>query len=183
MGGGTAGDWGVCQLWHVDVTRRPVALSAAMVEAVGRAALGESPALTPPDLLYLRFQRALRGAGGALAAGWPTLLPADVELLSPPLAAGGRRLLREVVLPVMERLAGHPWWRRIGEDDAYRHAALRLLLDYGTDRVFAAGLMPAVPDGEAPPAWGRLVWLGHRGDALPRSLDAEPDPVASGVTP
>jgi hypothetical protein len=168
-----AAHWGIGQIWHVAVQREPVRLGAAMVELVGRAALGQPLAEAAADLLYLRYHRLLQRAADRWEVAWPTFVPADVERLSPPLVAGGRRLLAAAILPVMARLDDHPWWRRARQDEAYRHAVLRLMLDYGTDRVFDAGLVAPAPRGEAPPAWGRFVWLGRRGDALPRSVDAE----------
>jgi hypothetical protein len=168
----TAGHWGIGQLWHVGVRREPVRLGADLVELVGRAALGEPLAGATAELLYLRYHRLLRRSDDRYEVIWPTFVPTDVERLSPPLTAGGHRLLAEAILPVMKRLDDHPWWCRARQDESYRHAVLRLMLDYGTDRVFDAGLVDPAPAGEAPPTWGRFVWLGRRGDALPRFVEA-----------
>jgi hypothetical protein len=99
------------------------------------------------------------------------------------LARGGRRLLREAVEVAIEGLAGHPWWQRMRCDDSYRHALLRLMLEYGADRVFDAGLLAPAGPG-LPASWGRWIWLGRRGDALPRMLArAVREPALEEVTP
>ena len=170
----SSGDWGAGQLWHLAVRRAPIKLSSAMVDVLGRLALGEPVARPSAELLYLRHQRLVSEKERGHEVQWPTFQPGDTGLLSAALFAGGRRLLREAILPAIERLADHPWWCRQRDDDSYRHALLRLALDYGTDRVFDAGLLSPPPAaGVPPPAWGRWLWLGARGDALPRRRDAE----------
>ena len=48
------------------------------------------------------------------------------------------------------------------DPEAYRHAALRLILDLGIDRVISAGVCDPFPDlpnlSETPAAWGRWLW-------------------------
>ncbi len=168
-----SGDWAAGQLWHLAVRQPRVRLGRTMVETLGAAVTGGSVAASAPETLYLRFNGVLQGHDGGWQVTWPAFPAADAELLSAPLREGGDRLLAEAIQPAMARLADHPWWRRAVEDDAYRHAVLRLTLDYGTDRVFDAGLLPEPPlDGEVPVSWGRWLWLGRRGDALPRRRDA-----------
>jgi hypothetical protein len=169
----SSGDWGAGQLWHLAARRPAIRLSPTMVEVLGRLALGEPVARPSAELLYLRHRRLIGQQERGCEVRWPTFLPGDTRLLSAVLWAAGRRLLREAILPAIDRLADHPWWCRQKSDDSYRHALLRLALDYGTDRVFDAGLLSPPPVGEPPPAWGRWLWLGVRGDALPRRRDAE----------
>ena len=167
-----AGDWAAAQLWHPAVRRRPVRLTPAMVDLLGRTALGTAPP-AGADVLYLRHARVLvgkQGGGAGVELGWPVFVPADAARLSVPLAHAADRIFRQAVVPALDALAQRPWWRRRGGDPSYRHAGLRLLLSYACQRVY--GELLAEPPAEVAESWGRWLWLGRRGDALPRSGEA-----------
>lgn len=166
------GDWGAGQLWHRAVRRSAVRLSPAMVALAGRVAIGQPEPAAPREMLYLRHQRLVRRAGDGFEVTWPTFRPRDAARLSRPLRHGGRRLLSAAITPALATLAEHPWWGRCRDDDSYRHLVLRLMLEYGADRAFSSGLLADPPRGEAPETWGRWLWLGRQGDALPRCRDA-----------
>lgn len=167
-----AGEWGAGQLWHPAVRRSPMRLAPAMVDVLGRAALGEPPA-PGAEVLYLRHRGLLRTAAGALEVAWPAFLPADAAALSAPLAEAAGRIFGQAVRPALDAVAERPWWRDGRQDESHRHAVLRLLLNYACQRVF--GTVLPVPRAEMPESWGRWLWLGSAGDALPRRRDAAAD--------
>lgn len=148
---------GFGQLWHRAVERPPLALSTSAVRQLYRVACG-----APPDereLLYLRYLNLVerRQDGYRLCVpAWPA---ADFERLRAPLAAGARRLVDEALSPALAALLEHPWWRQRRGHDACLHAGVRLVLEYGIDRVVQAGHLPPFPRGsEVPAAWGRWLW-------------------------
>lgn len=165
------GRWGLGQLWHREVPRRPVPAGPRMVDQLGRAALGQPLAATA-ESLYLRHAGLLRRRGPGLEPAVPAFLPADAAALSERLGAAAERAIAEVVSPALARAATLVWWRETGPGPARGSALVRLILDYVTERVFDAGLVPFPAEAAGDEAWGRWLWLGEPGDALPRSRTA-----------
>jgi hypothetical protein len=151
---------GVAQMWHVRVKQPRLRLEPRMAEVLARHACGE-PVQSGPDVVYLRYIKLLRG--GEITV--PAFLPADTERLLEPLMAGAARIVREAILPALERFRWQDLQSGTDAVEGYRHSAVRLLLEYAIDRVVDAGLIPPFPEGEGvPPAWGTWLWIepAHR---------------------
>lgn len=148
------------QLWHCRLTRPSVRLTEAHRRLLASLAADvQRAALDPESRLYLGYLGLLRKVESAWRPGIPYFGPADSERLLPLLRRGAAQLVRSAVVPALDLLAGHPWWGDRAADDRYRHAAVRLILEYGIDRVVAAGLLAPFPEqGKVVAAWGRWLW-------------------------
>lgn len=142
----------LAQLWHVRVPRSPLGLE----REVGRdllAAAAEQEPLPQRSKLVLTFLKLVRGGEPAV----PVFHPEDSDRVLAPMLEAAERIVEEVVSPTFALLEDHPWWR---DHEGQRTAAVRLILEYITTRSVEAGLLPPFPDGEdAPPSWGRWIWL------------------------
>lgn len=153
------------QLWHLDVQRPNGRLSPRMADLLVRAARGEDLGDAAREALFLRHLGLLRRSGSRLEVRIPVFDPAVTERLLPILDAGGRRLVADAVAPALERLADHPWWGPRIDRQAYRHAAVRLVLEYGVDCVIASDVLAPFPAPEGlSPAWGRWIWAEPAGE-------------------
>jgi hypothetical protein len=162
--GDTAGRCGFAQLWHRDVKRPNLRLDEGMVALLGRLAAGNRPTAAPPkSLLYLRYVKLLEQQDRELRLAVPAFDAGDFDRLLVPMVAGARSLVAEAVAPALERAMAHSWWGRQGDQGSHCHAAVRLMLEYGIDRVIAEGLLAPFPRGAAEPAWGRWVWVESGG--------------------
>ncbi len=159
------------QLWHRRVPRQPPAFSPRLIEQMARLARRDSAGSSPGEMLLLRHLKLVDTRPGAPPRFHvPVFGPRDVELLQPPLEKGAERIVREVIEPAFELAAGHPWWRRTADEAPYRHAVVRLLLDYITDRMVDSGLLPPFPAvGEDGPGWGRWLVLESEEASSPGS--------------
>lgn len=147
------------QLWHRRCPREGLRLSPEAVTELARVARGEAGGRISKELLYLRHLKLVAREEGELRAQVPVFTPADTERLLPILLEGARRLVHDVIIPGLDMLSYDTWWRERADQDAYRHAAVRLILEYGVDRVIAAKILAPFPvDGELPAAWGRWLW-------------------------
>lgn len=151
------------ELWHHRTRRSEARLSPAMVEALARIAEGNGAGAVggagARELLYLKHLKLARTVEGALQLQFPAFGTADTERLLGPLTEGAGRLVEEAVLPALELLGRAPWWREAMQDAACRHAAVRLILEYGIDRTIAAGVCEPFPAAEElPVTWGRWLW-------------------------
>lgn len=156
------------ELWHRGVRRSEPRLSPSLVEILVRIARGEEAGGTPRDLLVLKHLKLVRTAGRALRLQVPAFPQADTARLRVPLEEGARKLVAEAVLPALDLLEHHPWWREGLRSAAYRHAAVRLILEHGIDRVIAAGVCDPFPASrEVPVEWGRWLWEDPAGDLVP----------------
>lgn len=156
------------ELWHRRARQTEPRLGPSLVEALSRIARGEPGGVHPRDLLVLRHLKLVRTAGGSLQLQVPAFGVADTARLSAPLKEGARQLVEGAIDPALELLEHHPWWRERLRSEAYRHVALRLILDAGIDRVIAAGICDPFPDGpDIPVEWGRWLWEGPAGDLFP----------------
>lgn len=165
---------GVAQLWHVAVERPALRLSRPAAELLVRRVLGETVDTTSRHWLFLKFL-------GFLQRGEPTVpafRPEDSERLLEPLMEGGDRLVREAVRPALEAASRLPRWAAVEDDPGPRHAAVRLILEYGVDTVLDAGLLEPFPRGRPAPAWGRWIWIeeGPTPRLLPTALAPEDSP-------
>lgn len=150
---------GLAQLWHTRVARQPLKVNAEMVGALARHAVGQ-PVGADRDWLYLRYLKLVRS--GAITI--PVFGPEDTPRLLAPLQAGAARLVEEAISPALELAAEHPWWQQLHQRGGFRHAALRLVLEYAVDRVIDAGLLAPFPSGaDVPLAWGRWLWIEPEG--------------------
>lgn len=154
----------VAQLWHRTVQRPELRLSHGMVDLLVRAACGqegdsaEEEAGSSKDALYLRYLGFLAGPGVEPVVRVPVFGVDETQRLLPILVEGARRLVGDAIRPALDGLGFDPWWRERIDKDPYRHAAVRLALEYGIDCVVGAKVIPAFPVGKCPTAWGRWVW-------------------------
>lgn len=147
------------QVWHRRCRRDGFRLGPKAVAELARVARSEAGDSTSKELLYLRHLKLVIRQEGEFRAQVPVFGPADTERLLPILSQGARWLVHDAIVPSMEVLAYHPWWRERIDQDAYRHAAVRLILEYGVDRVIEARILDPFPAGtELPVAWGRWLW-------------------------
>ena len=161
------------QLWHRTVTRQPLRLEKAMSDALVQLARGEAEVSSSREWLFLKFTKLVRE--GKVVP--PVFGPDDTTRLLEPLMSAGVELVEKAVTPAFEMAARDPWWGRLNEDASYRHAVVRLVLEYATDRVVSAGLLPPFPTGEVDVTWGRWVWIepdDSPGRLVPPSFDAQP---------
>jgi len=155
------------ELWHRRFRRTGPRPGPALVEILARIARGEPAGGSSRDLLLLKHFRLVRTAGGVPRLQVPAFGAGDAARLRGPLEQGARRLVAEAIDPALELLERHPWWRERVRSEAYRHAALRLILDHGIDRVLAAGVCDPFPDlPGVPVAWGRWLWDDPAGDLV-----------------
>jgi hypothetical protein len=155
------------QLWHRGIRRTEPRLSPSLLETLLRIARGNLEG-NPKDLLVLKHLKLVRTAGRALQLEVPVFREMDVARLEGPLERGARRLVAMAIVPALDQLERHPWWQEGGLSAARRHAAIRLILEHGIDRVIAAGVCEPFPvDREVPVAWGRWLWDDPTGDLLP----------------
>jgi hypothetical protein len=147
------------QLWHRNVDRGEGRFTSAMVACLGELSAGAQQTQRAGELLYLRHLGLVRRIEGRFRVEIPVFGPSDTRLLLPVLVAGARRLVADAIGPALDLLAHHPWWRERFRLDRYRHAAVRLVLEYGIDRVILSKVLAPFPKGGALPAeWGRWVW-------------------------
>lgn len=127
-----------------------------MVELLAAHARGERVALGGPDALYLRFAKLLRGSEIII----PTFLPDDTERMLAALGPSASRIVEQALLPAIEEVKRLPSWGEVDRSESYRHAAVRLLLEYATDRVVDAGLLAPFPEGVGVAStWGTWLWI------------------------
>lgn len=163
------------ELWHRRIHRTKCRLSPSLLELLVQIARGPGsagpenwPGGTPRDLLILKHLKLVRTAGRTLRLQVPAFGEADTARLRGPLEQGARRLVADAILPALDLLERHPWWREGVQSMAHRHAAIRLILEHGIDRAIAAGVCDPFPeDGEIPVEWGRWLWDDPAGDLLP----------------
>lgn len=162
--GGEAGNRGQAercgfgQLWHCAVERPPLALAASGVRQLSDLALGAGG--DQRELLYLRYLKLVERRRDGFHLRFPAFSVTEFERLMTPLASGAGRLVAEAVEPALAALAADPWWRARQERDACLHAGVRLVLEYGVDRVVDSGRLPPFPRGsDVPAAWGRWLWM------------------------
>lgn len=148
------------QLWHRRTRITSERLSIPHVQALARVAFsGEGASLPPRELLYLRHLRLVRRAGSSFKIQVPAFEPAAARQLLAVLVPAAKRLEEDAVNPALDRLFNHPWWQPRGQEDSFRHAAVRLILEYGIDRVIASRLLAPFPEsGDLPASWGRWLW-------------------------
>lgn len=147
------------ELWHRRTRQAEPRLGPALVEMLARIARGEPAGGSPKELLVLKHLRLVRTSGGAPRLQVPAFGDSDTARLRGPLEQGARRLAAGAIDPALELLERHPWWHDRVRSEAYRHVALRLVLDYGIDRVISAGVCDPFPDpAETPVEWGRWLW-------------------------
>jgi Transglutaminase-like superfamily len=163
--------WALGQLWHRQLARRPVRVSGEMVEQLGRVVLGRSIEGSAESLL-LRHAGLLRRRGAEWEPRLPVFRPGEATILSERLAAAAGRAVREVIEPALACAGGLLWWRSSAARGALSAPVVRLVLDQITERVFDAGLVAPLEAIAEDRAWGRWLWLGEVGDALPRSQGA-----------
>jgi hypothetical protein len=156
------------ELWHRRTRQTEPRLGPSLVEVLARLARGEQTGAYPRDLLVLRHLKLVRTVGGSLRLQVPAFGAADTARLGAPLEEGARRLVTDAIDPALELLKRHPWWRERIRSGAYRHVALRLILDSGIDRVISAGVCDPFPNGpDTPVEWGRWLWEDPEGDLFP----------------
>ena len=147
------------ELWHRRTRQAEPRVSPALVEMLARIARGEPAGGSPRELLVLKHLRLVRTSGGALRLQVPAFGASAAARLRGPLEQGARRLVADAIDPALALLERHPWWRERVRSEAHRHVALRLILDYGIDRVISAGVCDPFPElPEAPVEWGRWLW-------------------------
>lgn len=157
------------QLWHRTVPRGDLRLSPQLVDCLLQEAgltTADSPAAAHgKHRLYLRHLGFLKPSQNGTKLPFPVFGQSETRELLPTLSTAGRRLVEEGVKPALDVLVDHPWWGSRVENDAYRHAAVRLILEYGVDRALETGALPPFPATEnEPPVWGRWLWQ-EPGDA------------------
>ena len=164
------------QLWHRKVRRGHVRMTSALVSLLAEVALGSSGSLSAEELLYLRHLGLLRKSGSSFRVEVPVFGPDDSENLLPILVEGGQRLVADAIVPALDSLAYHPWWRERYRQDRYRHAAVRLVLEYGIDRVILSKTLEPFPEQkDLPVEWGRWLWIEPEGNLtlMPNILSRE----------
>ena len=155
------------ELWHRRIPRTGPQLGPALVEILARIARGEPAGGSPRELLLLKHLRLVRTSRGAPRLQVPAFGASDTARLRGPLEQGARVLVAEAIDPALALLEGHPWWRERVRSEAYRHAAIRLILDQGIDRVISAGVCDPFPEPpDVPVGWGRWLWDDPVGDLV-----------------
>jgi len=149
------------ELWHHRARRTEPRMSrSSLVAVLLRIARGERAAGSPEELLYLKHLKLVRTVGGSLQLQVPAFGAADAERLLVPLTEGARQLVAEAIVPALDILEDrHGWWRERIRHQAYRHAAVRLVLEYGIDHAISAGVCdPFLQAARLPVEWGRWLW-------------------------
>ena len=152
---------GLGQLWHSRVKRARLQIAPALVEPLARFALGDIEAIDKPRWQFLRYLKMVSGPRDQGELRLPHFLPAEVTALRNVLDPAAREVAHKIAEPACDLLDTH-LTRRRGSQDAgsfNRFAALRLLLDYATDRLIQTGLLHPFPVGEPTAAWGRWLWI------------------------
>ncbi|HEX4953123.1 MAG TPA: transglutaminase domain-containing protein [Thermoanaerobaculia bacterium] len=153
------------QLWHRRVGRTPPTLARPLLDLL--AGLAEADAVPPGSRSWLLLRHlglARSFAPSARGLVFPVFGPADTSLLEEPLGRGAERVVSEVLMPAFELAAEDPWWRRSRQQRAFRHAIVRLMLEYVIDRAVAERVVPPFPPAaEASPGWGRWLWSEPEG--------------------
>jgi hypothetical protein len=153
-----ASGWTLAQLWHRGLERSPLSIRDELVGFLGGLAAGDPGDADAPGWLHLRYVGLARRVGRSHDLLVPSFAPDEWLHLSTRLHAGAGRLLEEAIFPALGRLSGQPFWGDAAAAGRL-YTAVRLLLDYATDRLVDSGLLAAFPAREqAPPAWGRLLW-------------------------
>ena len=149
----------IAQLWHRAIPRDTLRLKSSHVSTLLRIAAGDQLDRGSADVLYLRHLKLLRSAGSSLQVQVPFFGPSDVEKLQAVLTSGAERLVNDAVVPALESIGSHDWWRDKLQHEGYRHAAVRLILEYGVDRVIASKVLEPFPGGQDLfYSWGRWIW-------------------------
>jgi hypothetical protein len=118
-------------------------------------------------MLVLKHLQLVRTSAGAPRLQVPAFGASDAARLREPLEQGARRLVAGAIDPALALLKLHPWWRERVRSEAYRHVAIRLILEYGIDRVISADVCDPFPEPpEAPVEWGRWLWDDPAGDLV-----------------
>lgn len=148
------------ELWHRRARRSELRMNPSLVAMLLRIARGEQAGGSPKELLYLKHLKLVRSVGSTLQLQVPAFAISDTERLLAPLTEGARRLVAEAIVPALDLLKDcHVWWRERVRHEAYRHAAIRLVLEYGIDHVISAGVCdPFPPADRVPVEWGRWLW-------------------------
>lgn len=142
------------QLWHRTVRRDTLHLPRRVVHTM-LASCSNAEYTSPKESLYLRYLGLLRQGNFKL----PVFLEQDTARLLPVLLPGAQALVSETISPALDLLQEHGWWQKRHSDPSYRHAAIRLFLEYGTEAVVENGLIHKFPTGEPPTVgWGRWLW-------------------------
>lgn len=161
----------LAQLWHREILRDVVQLKGPQVSTLLRIAGGEQPERASAEVLYLRYLKLLRTTGPSLQVQVPFFGLSDAEKLQAALTPGAEQLVNEAVVPALESIASHPWWREKIHLEGYRHAAIRLILEYGVDRVIASKVLEPFPkNGELSFSWGRWLWRPTEESSTPMHL-------------
>lgn len=152
------------QLWHRQARRSGIRLNSNLVNLLARVVRGEAVDCKSKELLYLRHVKLVRTKDSSLIVQVPSFRSGDTEPLLPTLVQGARRLVEDAIAPALHVLGDHPWWREKVRQNGYRHAAVRLILEYGVDRVIASRVLDPFPEGgEVPVEWGRWLWEESEG--------------------
>lgn len=152
------------QIWHRNVRRSDIRFTSLLVELMSHVALGGNGSSGAKELLYLRHLGLVRKAGSSLEIAVPVFGPDDAEALLPILVEGAGRLVADAITPALDSLVYHPWWRERYQQDRYRHAAVRAVLEYGIDRVILSNVLQPFPEHQdLPPEWGRWLWMESEG--------------------
>jgi hypothetical protein len=134
-------------------------LSPAVVERLAALASGAPVLPTSPEMLYLRHLKLVRKAEAGYELQIPFFGPADTARLLPILTQGAQRLVADSIVPALDLFTEAPWWRERIVEEPLRHAAVRLILEYGIDRVIASKVLEPFPTGQEPAiSWGRWGW-------------------------
>lgn len=146
------------ELWHYKSRRSRPLLSRTLVGILTKIAQGE-PAGSAKEILYLKHLGVLRTEERSLRLQIPAFGPSDTQRLLEPLTEGAKRLVGEAIIQALELLEDHRWWGTRVCQEAYRHAAIRLILEYGMDRVISAGICDPFPEfQDTSTCWGRWLW-------------------------
>jgi hypothetical protein len=152
------------QLWHRRARLTRIQIRSALVDRLAQVARGEAVDRNSKELLYLRHVKLVRTAGSSLQVQVPVFGPHDTARLLPLLVQGARRLVEDAIVPSLDLLREQPWWKEKAGRDGHRHAAVRLILEYGIDRVIASKVLDPFPAGGDPPVeWGRWLWEEQEG--------------------
>jgi len=148
------------ELWHHRVRRIVPRMNPCLVEVLLRIAGGQQEAGGSRELLVLKHLKLVRTVGRSLQLQVPAFGAADTERLLVPLSEGARQLVADAIVPALDILEDrHTWWQERIRHEAYRHAAVRLILEYGVDHVVSAGVCEPFPQAaEIPVEWGRWLW-------------------------
>lgn len=170
----------LAQLWHARIQRK-LRLGPHHVEALSRlTAEGALEGAGKELVAYLKIFGLVRKAAQAprLEVMVPVFAAADAARLLPVLHGHARRLVEEGIDPALEAIGGHPWWSERFADEAYRHAAVRLVLEHGVASALRGGALEPFPQAAGlPKSWGRWLWTEPGGELrllAPTNLENPP---------